>query len=1706
MDDFTPEGEQEAPPSVSSRWEADAEHQWIYGGHPELTSERKTRLREVLLQEQGAFAYSLNDLPGYSGELGDVVIKMKHDKPIWTPERKHSPLELQIGDEKVGEMLAAGIISQISTLGAKYASAVTMPAKKAPDGTWSDKRFCCDSRRVNEAQVVDKHAMPLPEELFRRVQGARWISKLDCRSGFFNLRLSEESKAITAFWWRGKLYAFNRVPFGNVNSTAWFQKVMDHEIKAAGLAHCCFAFVDDVLIATETYEEHMQALQTLLRRFKQVGLRAHPAKSILCGDAMPYLGHVVSAEGMQPEDAKVAAIQNLPTPKNAEQVRSFLGVIGFYRCYVPGYSQISKPLTALTKKNAVFEWSEQCEGAYTRLKQSLLTPGIMLRHPNPDPSHTYHLYTDWSTNGIAAVLNQKEPGPNGKEYMIACVSRSLNEHEQRYEAWKGEMLAAVWGVKMMRVYLHGVQHFYLHTDHRPLLWLLTAREPTGQQARWVLSLQDYNFSLVHRPGSGNIADLPSRFPAATAVDVTGARLNASGEPLQYPLPRVFKADGTLDSTEYTHELLCEQKHDRVPRTPHPVAAALFAFDHHVQHPSQLRHQLLEFAAACQSDCMDVFAPTTAALLSGHNGSFADRCEHTADDRHAFAAWRQEHLAKVAQGWVAQAAPRLAQTGDPPSRPGQHVGECDVHGVKHTSHLCCDSVAATFFAAAAAQPIVLLEPFGGLCAGLEMALRNGNAIKQYYYLDTNHVARRVAAHRISQLMAQYPTLLPASAVQNAFSLPQDIRDLTTEQLVAVGAQDSPHQWLVVAGWPCQDMSLAGKAAGLRGERASLLFQLVRVIGALQQLQQKLPPGYIIENVPFQHHKDSNISKADFQTVCAMIGTPTVIDAAQFGSLAHRVRNYWTNLCTQPQLSTVVAQVERPPNRTVSLALGPGRAPQPVKTADKPPRYCCNVPGEPMQAWPTLVAHLRSYAFRPGEPGSVSTAAGEYDQPTATEREFALGYPRDSTAAPSVTEQQRCKLLGECMDANVMQCLYAIATAWGNKPSNQQASTAAKQPAQTAEQSYTTACTVAFAAAAQEKLQGATKSASTDIWHDKSTLHMLQHGTLPEGTTAAERSRINKRLAYYKWADNKLYRCMPDGAVKQVPAPEDRLQLVKQMHERCGHFGARRTAALVLNSHWWHGLQADVAHLVSACKECSRVKATFNAADPAELQPLPIMGLGYRWGVDLAGPFPETARGNRYIMVCVEHFSKMIEALPIPDKTPECTAYAFLHNVLARYGACAECVHDNGAEWSGGAFQQLLQDALIDSRHTSANHPQANGMTERCVQTIKTALKAMCSGKHNTKDWDLELPWLLLGYRCSPQRSTGFSPYQLLYAQQPVIPPAIVDRLSEPIDFDCPKRAAANLAHRRQLVRRMCPEALQNLQIAQHRDELRYAHTRSGNCLPKKHKFEVGDFVYTHQPNTANALQPKAKACIYRVTEVRPSGRLILQGKCGRLTDRHVSQCAPCHLPNIDPSTDPTLADKPVDTPCEVCFSPQSMQDNKILLCDCCDAGYHMQCLPQQLAAVPGSDWMCPRCVQAGVTPVELQAAVAARQHKAQARGSAPNLYPNKQMRERDSAAQQLHGRLILQNFVDRVTGRLRPFWGRVHYMGEQRRPRYFDVHFDDGDVYEYTTAEVKKHLQPVGTRLPAGVTLPNDKEFAHEAAAELAASTARGRKQCTQGQG
>jgi hypothetical protein len=176
-------------------------------------------------------------------------------------------------------------------------------------------------------------------------------------------------------------------------------------------------------------------------------------------------------------------------------------------------------------------------------------------------------------------------------------------------------------------------------------------------------------------------------------------------------------------------------------------------------------------------------------------------------------------------------------------------------------------------------------------------------------------------------------------------------------------------------------------------------------------------------------------------------------------------------------------------------------------------------------------------------------------------------------------------------------------------------------------------------------------------------------------------------------------------------------------------------------------------------------------------LPIMGLFYRWGVDLAGPFATSRRGNKYVMVCIEHFSKFAVLVPLLAKTAEETAYALATHVLGPYGGCGEIITDQGNEFKG-EFQELLTQALIDHRTTSPDHPQADGLAERCVNTMKKALTKLCLEAGSKDIWDMLLPWVSLGYNCSPQMSTKLSPHELLFARRPAMPAAVKDQLSCP----------------------------------------------------------------------------------------------------------------------------------------------------------------------------------------------------------------------------------------------------------------------------------------------------------------------------------------
>eukprot|EP00775_Hariotina_reticulata_P013865 gene13865-biopygen15796 len=1541
LDQLTPEGEAEQP--HDSRWTVDPEGKWIMGNHPDSTPEQRQRLRDVLLKHQhSSFAYSLKDLVPYTGPLGPAHFELKEDKAMWQPQRHYTPEEHEVGDTKVAEMLEADIIAEVPTTN-RHASAITLPMKRAPDGSWTDKRFCIDLRHVNSNTVADK------------------------------------------------------LPFGHVNATAIFQRRMELELQQAGLTHCTSVFVDDVSVFSNTMEEHIDQLDKLLTHFAKAGLRAHPSKTIVAVDCLPYLGHLVTASELKPDPAKVAAMHALQPPTNLKRLQSHLGLFNYYRCYIREFSRIAASLTALTKKDAPWRWGDAEQQAYDSLKAALTTPGLALKQP--DPTLPYRLYTDWSCTGIAALLNQVHP--DGSEHLVACVSRTLNPAERNYAAWKGELLAAVYGIKAFRPYLL-CQQFQLITDHRALLWLLTHKTPVGQQARWLLSLSEYQFSLVHRAGAENPADVPSREPLACMADWTGSRLDTGDE--TYVLPSVFLADGKPDPVVYTHDQLA------VDLGLQPSSTAVTAA-----------------SAVCSS-------PALVLAEEAHHRSPSD----------------EEATASLLFALSAISASSALSAG-----------------------------------------VVLYEPFGGLCAGLEMVLKAGFCVQQYYYSDIDPVAQHIAAHRLRCLQAAYPEQLPLHALQSAFlQFPANVKQVD-EACVQSAVQQHPNQqWLVVEGWPCQDLSNAGQAQGMQGHRAQLLHDVVRIVKSLQQ-HCVLPPAYLIENVNFQNHRKERIASDDFAVVCSLIGQPVMFDAAQCGSLAHRVRNYWTNLCCVKRVAAAFEHVQRPPGRTVALALQPGRCAQPVVSRERAPYFPCNQPGEPRAAWPTLMSRPQSYAFRAGQPGSIwdcsNPAAAFWDEPNAHEREVSLGYEPGSTAADGVSEQQRRSALGQCMDANALQVLMAISQAWwfddgsfalpaGVSNRSIAASAVVGSDEVVGEGSgvyYTSLHVGSIAAAAQEAL--AAGSGNGEIWADHPVLTALQQGTHPPDANPSERKRVQRRLKLYAWDQQhqQLNRIMPDGTYKIVPKPADRLALVQQQHEQCGHFGVRRTAALLLGKYWWHGVLADVSKVIQRCQHCSRVRATFSDKQE-ELQSIPISSLGFRWHIDLAGPLPVSKHGSRFVMVAIEAFSKYLVVVPLPDKKPETVALAFLQHVLSRFAAPGQVVSDNGAEFTQGAFKQLLMDCLIDHCLTSVCHPRANGQAEKAVHIVKRALSTMSVQKHAADDWDRDVAFLMLGYNCSTHSSTGYSPYQLMHVRQPIAPPAIRSSMAQPIDYEDESAAAEDLHQRQLWVQQHMPEALENLKIAQHRDQKRYAVVRSAAYQPRVYRFQPGDYVYVQQLQRHSTLQPHAKHVILRVVQVESTGVLRLEGKCGRMASVRQEHCAPCHLPNIDGTLDPVLVNDWDRLVCEVC--DKAAPESKLLLCDMCNSGYHMQCLQPPVTAVPTGVWLCHDCVADGLTAADV-AERQAQRDLVQEQRQQPNMFPDAAMSRRDKAAAVLHGRLVVKVWNDSVTGQPRPYWGRVHFRGAEYRPNYFVVVYEDGDYHAATVTAVKKLLQPESVSVPTGVSVP-----------------------------
>ena len=462
--------------------------------HP-LSETEKTAVRRLLQRNKEAFKFK--DSPLGKTEMVKHDIVTTTQQPIKQRARRFPIHQREEGQRLVDEMLSQGVIEPSTS---PWASPVVLVKKKS-----GETRFCIDYRKLNAISIKDAYPLPRIDDCLDALAGAKCFSTLDLASGYWQVGMTEEAKLKSAFVTNGGLFQWKVMPFGLCNAPSTFERLMEKVL--AGLTwQICLVYLDDVIVFSETVDEHIERLEVIFQKLIKAGLTLKPKKCNFFRRQVPFLGHVVSAEGVSTDPEKVRAIQEWKVPKDLTDVRSFLGLCSYYRKFVPKFSEIAKPLTRLTEKDQPFTWTSEQEEARLELQKRLLTAPILAY---PDPSAEFILDTDASGYGIGAVLSQVQ---NGKERVIAYGSKSLTKEERRYCVTRRELLAVVYFLKQYRHYLYG-QKFRIRTDHGALRWLTNFKDPQGQVARWLEVLGTYHFEIEHRPGlrHGN-ADALSRGP------------------------------------------------------------------------------------------------------------------------------------------------------------------------------------------------------------------------------------------------------------------------------------------------------------------------------------------------------------------------------------------------------------------------------------------------------------------------------------------------------------------------------------------------------------------------------------------------------------------------------------------------------------------------------------------------------------------------------------------------------------------------------------------------------------------------------------------------------------------------------------------------------------------------------------------------------------------------------------------------------------------------------------------------------------------------------------------------------------------------------------------------------------------------------------------------------------------------------------------
>ena len=455
---------------------------------------KRSEIQQLLEKYSGIFIESdkqLTESNIYQAHIdtGDALPVKGHY--YRTPMKLKGEVSKQIDD-----MLSAGIISPSNS---QWIAPIVLVKKK--NGSY---RMAIDYRRLNAVTKAFNFAMPQIHDIFAKLGGKKIFSVLDLKSGFYQISLSQDSRPKTGFACFKGCYHFNRVPFGVLNGTAYFNKAINIALGDA-IENYAMAYIDDIIIYSNTWQEHMVHLQNVFKKLEAANLKLKKGKCTFASPKISFLGHVITENKLSIEEDKIKAIKEASPPTNVKEVRAFLGMAGFLRTFVKDFAKIATPLTNLTSKKVKFTWTDIHQDAFQEIKDKLTSkPVLALPQEN---NGQFKIYTDASIGAIGGVLMQTQ---NGEDKVIAYLSQKLSKSQTRWPTIQRELFAIMVALKKLEFYILG-NKIDIFTDHKPLLGLLHSKPTNHVIERWLSNLSRYNFTLHYIKGSENLsADYLSR--------------------------------------------------------------------------------------------------------------------------------------------------------------------------------------------------------------------------------------------------------------------------------------------------------------------------------------------------------------------------------------------------------------------------------------------------------------------------------------------------------------------------------------------------------------------------------------------------------------------------------------------------------------------------------------------------------------------------------------------------------------------------------------------------------------------------------------------------------------------------------------------------------------------------------------------------------------------------------------------------------------------------------------------------------------------------------------------------------------------------------------------------------------------------------------------------------------------------------------------